>query len=77
VDPTLTLGLPPPESLPPARRLFVIGDRDQFTRPDALGAYAAAAGGSLLVLPGSDHFFFGREHRVAQALAAHLAPASG
>ena len=67
--------LPPPETLPPARRLFLIGDRDQFTPVEDLSAYAAAAGADLLVLPGSDHFFFGREGRVAEAVAAHLTAA--
>jgi alpha/beta superfamily hydrolase len=67
--------LPAPGGLPPARRLFLIGDRDQFTAVEQLSAYAAAAGASLLVLPGSDHFFYGREARVADALTAHFAPA--
>ncbi len=64
--------LPHPESLPPARRLFLVGDCDQFTSVEDLTAYAAAAGAHLVVLPGSDHFFFGREGRVAEAIAAHL-----
>ncbi len=64
--------LPPPEALPPGRRLFLIGDRDQFTPVADLSAYAAAAGADLLVLPGSDHFFFGREGLVAAAVATHL-----
>ncbi|MBN2112842.1 MAG: alpha/beta hydrolase [Acidimicrobiia bacterium] len=71
----LSPGLPPPEALSPGRRLFIIGDRDQFTATADLRAYAAACGADLLVLPGSDHFFFGRESRVADAVADHLAPA--
>jgi alpha/beta superfamily hydrolase len=31
----------------------------------------------LQVLPGSDHFFFGREGRIADAVAAHLAAVPG
>jgi alpha/beta superfamily hydrolase len=65
--------LPPPEALPPARRLFLIGDRDQFTPVADLSAYATVAGADLLVLPGSDHFFFGREGLVAEAIVAHFA----
>lgn len=70
----LAPGLPPPPGLAPARRFFLIGDRDQFTAVEDLSAYAAAIGATLQVLPGSDHFFFGREGRVADAVAAHLAP---
>jgi hypothetical protein len=64
--------LPPPHAMLPARRLFIIGDRDQFTPVADLSAYAAAAAADLLVLPGSDHFFFGREGLVAEAIAAHF-----
>lgn len=72
----LTPGMPPPEALPPARRLLILGDRDQFTSVADLRTYAADAGAEALILPGSDHFFYGREARVAEALAAHFAPAS-
>jgi len=72
----LSPGLPPPEALPPAPRLFIIGDRDQFTAAADLRTYAEACGAGLLVLPGSDHFFFGRESRVADAVAGHLASTS-
>jgi len=69
--------LPDPSSLAPAPRLFLVGSRDQFADPDVLESYAAALGAELVVLPGSDHFFYGREHRVGEAVAAHLARASG
>jgi uncharacterized protein len=75
VRPDLAPPLPPPETLPAARRLFLIGDRDQFTAVEDLRAYADAARADLLVLPGSDHFFFGREGRVAGAIVSHLTPA--
>ena len=65
-------GLPDPLSLAPARRRFVVGSRDQFADAAALGAYAEALGADLQVLPGSDHFFSAREHRVGNAVAAHL-----
>jgi hypothetical protein len=68
----LAPGLPAPATLAPARRLFIVGDGDQFTSVEDLGAYAAAAGAQLGVFPGSDHFFYGREAGVADAVAACL-----
>jgi len=67
--------LPDPPSLAPAPRLFLVGSRDQFSDPVALRSYTAALGAELRVLPGSDHFFYGRERRVGEAVAAHLAGA--
>jgi uncharacterized protein len=69
--------LPDPASLERAPRLMVVGSRDQFTDPAALEEYAAALGAELRVLPGSDHFFYGREHRVAEVVAEHLARPTG
>jgi hypothetical protein len=65
--------LPDPGTLPPARRLFVIGDRDQFTRHEDLAEYARLAAADFRLLPGSDHFFYFRERRVGTAVAGHLA----
>ena len=73
VDTDLTPPLPDPGSLEPARRVFVIGDRDQFTAVSALEGYAARIGASVEVVKGSDHFFYFREERVADALATALA----
>ena len=64
--------LPGPGDLAPARRLFILGDRDQFATVEELGDYAAAAGGSFEVLKGSDHFFYFREEGVAALLVAHF-----
>ncbi|MCU0281149.1 MAG: alpha/beta hydrolase [Acidimicrobiia bacterium] len=69
----LAPGLPAPAILAPARRLFILGDCDQFTTVEDLSAYAAATGAGLQVIGGSDHFFYGREGRVADAVAACLA----
>lgn len=66
------LALPDPASLAPARRLLLVGSRDQFADTGALEAYAGVVGAEVRVLPGSDHFFFGRERRVGEAAAAHL-----
>ena len=67
--------LPSPNALPPAARLFVIGDRDQFTTVEALRTYASDAGAQLELVSGSDHFFYFREGRVADLVAAHFSEA--
>jgi alpha/beta superfamily hydrolase len=67
--------LPSPNALPPAERLFVVGDRDQFTTVEELLTYASEAGARLEVVSGSDHFFYFREHRVADLVVAHLSEA--
>jgi alpha/beta superfamily hydrolase len=71
----LGLPLPDPASLTPARRLLVVGSRDQYADVTDLQAYAAAAGAELQILPESDHFFFARERRVGEAVATHLSEA--
>lgn len=63
---------PLPDALPPARRTFILGDRDQFTTVEALESYAAGVGGEVVVLEGSDHFFYFREQRLAEAVIAGL-----
>ena len=60
------------DRLAPADRLFVLGDRDQFTTPDELQEYVDAVGARLEVLPASDHFFYFREDRVGSLLADHF-----
>ena len=64
--------LPEPQELAPARRLFILGDRDQFVTVEDMAAYVHAAGGTLAVLNGSDHFFYFREDRVATLIADHF-----
>ncbi len=63
---------PDPTHLVAARRLIVIGDRDQFATVDEMKAYAAVCGAEVAVLPGSDHFFLLREVRVGAVVAAHF-----
>ncbi len=53
-------------------RTFIIGDRDQLVAVDRIVKYAAAAGATLHLLKGSDHFFYFREQKVACLLAAGL-----
>jgi alpha/beta superfamily hydrolase len=64
--------LPEPTELPAAERLFVIGDRDQFTTVDHLREYTDSIGARLEVLEGSDHFFFFREDVVAGLVTRHF-----
>ncbi|NNJ46811.1 MAG: hypothetical protein HKP18_03175, partial [Acidimicrobiia bacterium] len=53
-------------------RLLIVGDRDQFVTVADLQAYADAAGATVTVLNGSDHFFYFREDRVAELVADHF-----
>ena len=64
--------LPLPIALPPADRLFIIGDRDQFTPATDLEAYATAAGARFEVMTGSDHFFAFRDRQIADLLIGHF-----
>lgn len=68
------LRLPDPHDLQPAQRTIIIGDRDQFAGVDEVAAYAAAIGGDVEILEGSDHFFYFREERVSRLVAAALCP---
>ncbi len=55
--------------LPPARRLFIVGDRDQFVTVDAMAEYSSSIGASLEVVAGSDHFFHFREGVLGELIA--------
>ena len=64
--------LPEPELLQPARRTFIVGDRDQLVSTDHVVDYATRAGATVHILKGSDHFFYFREQKVACLVAAGL-----
>lgn len=64
--------LPEPESLLPARRTFIVGDRDQLVSPEEVADYANRARATLHLLKGSDHFFYFREAKVACLVASGL-----
>ncbi len=66
------LVLPGAQDLRPARRTFILGDRDQFASVQDLDAYAGSIGAELVVLEGSDHFFYFREDKVVEAMTAAL-----
>lgn len=63
---------PDPRGLVAARRLIVIGDRDQFASVAAMQEFADAAGARLEVLAGSDHFFVFRDRTVGAFAADHF-----
>ncbi len=71
----LTPWLPAPDELEPAHRSFVVGERDQFVPVADLEAYARAIGAAVHVIAGSDHFFYFRERRVGELVAADLSAA--
>lgn len=77
VAPALTydpsLRMPQAAELEPARRLFILGDRDQFCPVEDLTAYAADIGADLDVMPGSDHFFVFRDVAVGNRIADFFA----
>ena len=72
IGPNAGQRLPSPESLHPAIRTFIVGERDQLVPADLVVDYAARAGATVHVLNGSDHFFYFRERKVACLLAAGL-----
>jgi alpha/beta superfamily hydrolase len=59
-------------ALEPARRLIIMGDRDQFASVDDMTAFARSFDAEVEVLGGSDHFFYFRETDVAQLAAGFL-----
>ena len=68
----LTPTLPSPAELSPGRRLFILGDRDQFVTTEQLESYATSIGAGFEVMAGSDHFFNLREQIVGDRLAGFV-----
>lgn len=65
----LSPGLPGATELPSAPRRLILGDRDQFTAVAELQEYADSIDAELVVLRGSDHFFYHRERRVGELVS--------
>lgn len=65
---------PDADELKPARRSFLIGDRDQFVSISEMEGYASDIGARVVVMKGSDHFFYFREERVADFVFESLSP---
>lgn len=63
IAPAVSLA-PSPASLLPARRRFLLGDRDQFVTVEEMQAYGDALESEVVVMKGSDHFFYFREDKV-------------
>ncbi|MBC7229362.1 MAG: hypothetical protein H5T74_03085 [Actinobacteria bacterium] len=57
----------------PSRCLVVAGERDQFADRERLERLSSRLGAALRLLPGADHFLFGREREVAEAVGDHWA----
>lgn len=70
----LTPRLPEPHELEPARRLFIVGERDQFVNVDALAIYAGSIGAGFETYKGSDHFFVFKHDKLATDVADWLDP---
>jgi alpha/beta superfamily hydrolase len=66
--------VPDPTQLLPARRLIIVGDRDQFSTLEEMEQFAQKAAAEVEILRGSDHFFYHREELVGSLLVGHFAP---
>jgi hypothetical protein len=66
VDSPLTPPLPAPDTLMPARRTFIVGDRDQFLDANELEAYGDSIGATTIRYETADHFFVFRHERLAE-----------
>ena len=62
----LTPHLPEPSQLRPAKRGFMIGERDQFIPADDLVAYAESISAQIIRYPGTDHFFVLKHKKLAE-----------
>ena len=65
VDSPLSPALPPAGVLEPAKRTFIVGDRDQFVDADELEAYGESIGATTIRYATADHFFLLRHDRLA------------
>ena len=72
VDSPLTPALPDPESLLPARRTFIIGERDQFIDATELEMFGERIGAATVRYETADHFFIFRYDRLADDVARAL-----
>lgn len=65
------------EAALPPDILVVSGSRDQFAEEGRLRELAARLRGELVLLEGADHFLFGHESRVAEAITKHWKKSPG
>lgn len=74
VDGRLTPSLPEPNELVQAKRMFIVGARDQFVDVEKLGAYAGSIGALMKTYPSSDHFFVNKRDKLADDVIAMVEP---
>jgi alpha/beta superfamily hydrolase len=55
----------------PSDVLIVSGERDQFSTRERLQDLTRKLDAELFIIPGADHFLFGREREVADAILGH------
>jgi alpha/beta superfamily hydrolase len=73
VNSPLTPPLPDPSRLAPARRAFVIGEKDQFIPADELAAYAESISADIIRYAGTDHFFVLKHTQLAEDVVSLIA----
>jgi alpha/beta superfamily hydrolase len=56
----------------PDQSLIICGERDQFSDVGKLEELSQRLGAELRILPGADHFLFGREKEIADIVASHF-----
>jgi alpha/beta superfamily hydrolase len=59
------------EVFTPEDTLIISGDKDQFADAPRLDELSGRLGAELVIIPGADHFLFGREREVADIVAGH------
>lgn len=67
---TLAPSLPDSRDLAAAKRMFIIGERDQFIEPAVLGTYADTIGAQFFEYTATDHFFVFKDDRLALDVVA-------
>jgi alpha/beta superfamily hydrolase len=69
----LAPSLPDGADLALAKRRFIVGERDQFIEPAALGAYADSIGAEFIEYNATDHFFVFKYDQLALDVVAGFA----
>lgn len=73
--PGITAGAPAPEGLSlPARTHLIAARNDHLVSPEDCEAWATAAGATCSVMPGANHFFWGKYDALAKEVTTHLPP---
>ena len=71
--PGITVGLPAPDETTLGGELLMIcGVNDQLVDPKEVAAWARAAGGRYIEMPGANHFFWAKYDQLAEKVADFL-----